>query len=64
MVHKLNARFGGRMCSSVCVFRIGQVQFLIFLRSNYIFLPMAQPPLVGQGLLIMEASRSHSDTPH
>ena len=25
---------------------------------------MAQVPLVGQGLLIIEASRSHSDTPH
>ena len=28
------------------------------------FLPMAQQPLLGQGLLIIEASRSHSDTPH
>jgi hypothetical protein len=27
------------------------------------FFPMAQQPLVGQGLLIIEASRSHSDTP-
>jgi hypothetical protein len=25
---------------------------------------MGQHPLVGQGLLIFEASRSHSDTPH
>jgi len=25
---------------------------------------MAQQPPVGQGLLIFEASRSHSDTPH
>ena len=25
---------------------------------------MAQQPIVGQGLLIIEASRSHSDTPH
>jgi len=24
---------------------------------------MAQQPLLGQGLLIIEASRSHSDTP-
>jgi hypothetical protein len=24
---------------------------------------MARPPLVGHGLLIIEASRSHSDTP-
>jgi hypothetical protein len=28
------------------------------------FLSMAQQPLVGQGLLITEASQSHSDTPH
>jgi len=26
--------------------------------------PMARHPLVGQGLLIDEASRLHSDTPH
>ena len=26
--------------------------------------PMAHQPLAGQGLLIIEASRSHSDTPH
>jgi len=25
---------------------------------------MAQKPPVGQGLLIIQASRSHSDTPH
>jgi hypothetical protein len=28
------------------------------------FFSMVQQPLVGQGLLIVEASRSHSDTPH
>ena len=28
------------------------------------FSPVAQQPLVGQGLPIIEASRSHSDTPH
>ena len=28
-----------------------------------IFSPMVQQPLVGQDLLIIEASRSHSDTP-
>jgi hypothetical protein len=28
------------------------------------FFRMAQQPQVGQGLLITEASRSHSDTPH
>jgi hypothetical protein len=31
--------------------------------SVFIFF-MAQQPLVGQGLLVTEASRSHSDTPH
>ena len=25
---------------------------------------MAQQPVIDQGLLIVEASRSHSDTPH
>jgi hypothetical protein len=29
-----------------------------------IFFPIVQQPLVGHGLLITEASRSHSDTPH
>ena len=28
------------------------------------FFPMARQPLVGQGLLTVEASRSHSDIPH
>jgi hypothetical protein len=28
------------------------------------FPPMAQQPLVGQGLLIIEASQSHSNTSH
>ena len=27
------------------------------------FFPLAQHPLVSQGLLIIEASQSHSDTP-
>jgi hypothetical protein len=31
---------------------------------SYSTLTMAQQPLVGQCLLIVEASRSHSDTPH
>jgi hypothetical protein len=33
---------------------------------NVIYLPisMVQQPLVSQGLLIIEASRSHTDTPH
>jgi hypothetical protein len=36
-----------------------------FLKSVIVLLPpIAQQPLVGQTLLIIEASRSHSDTPH
>jgi hypothetical protein len=40
---------------------------LLALLVNYIsinFSPMAQQPLLGLGLFITEASRSHSDTPH
>jgi hypothetical protein len=33
-------------------------------KGSRIFFPMAQQPLVGQGLLIVDASRSHSDIPH
>jgi hypothetical protein len=29
-----------------------------------VLFPMAQQPLTGQGLLIIKASRSQSDTPH
>jgi len=32
--------------------------------SYDIFSPMAWQPFVGQGLLIIEASRSHSDKPN
>ena len=32
--------------------------------TQYLFFSMAQQPLVGQGLLVIEASRSHSDTTH
>jgi hypothetical protein len=38
-----------------------------FLRVLFVFFPlfiMAQQPLVVQGLHIIEASCSHSDTPH
>ena len=38
------------------------VQYLKIKLVN--FLPMAQQPLFGQDLLIIEASLSHSDTPH
>jgi hypothetical protein len=36
----------------------GRIDFII------IFSPMARQPTVGQGLLVVEASRSHSNTPH
>jgi hypothetical protein len=32
--------------------------------NTVVFFSMARQPLRGQGLLIVEASRSHSDTPH
>jgi len=32
--------------------------------SLNIFISVAQQPIIGDGLLIVEASRSHSDTPH
>jgi hypothetical protein len=38
--------------------------FIHLIPTLYIFSPMAQQPLVGQGHLIVEASQSHSDTPH
>jgi hypothetical protein len=34
------------------------------LHSMFFFFSKAQEPLVGQGLLIIEASPSHSHTPH
>jgi hypothetical protein len=33
-------------------------------RFVFLFLSMAQQRPMGQGLLVIEASRSHSDTPH
>jgi len=36
----------------------------IALTPSFPLLSTAQQPLVGQGLLIVEVSRSHSDTPH
>jgi hypothetical protein len=41
-----------------------RVETSIYCSRNISFRPMAQQPLVAQGLLIIEASRSHSDTPH
>jgi hypothetical protein len=34
------------------------------LTEIYFFFSIVRHPLVGQGLLIIDASRSHSDTPH
>jgi hypothetical protein len=34
------------------------------IKHRFSFFPMAQQPPVGKGLLIIEASRSHADTPH
>jgi hypothetical protein len=41
--------------------------FLICLNDVHVgifFPPVAQQPLLGQGLLVIKASRSHSDSPH
>jgi hypothetical protein len=39
------------------------VLHVIWANINYVFFSMVQQPPVGQGLCIIEASRSHSDTP-
>jgi hypothetical protein len=40
------------------------LNYSVIRRQFVPFFPMAQQPIVGQGVLIIEASRSHSDTPH
>ena len=40
------------------------IPFTVMLFSNLPSPPTAQQPPVGQGFLIIEVSRSHSDTPH
>jgi hypothetical protein len=40
------------------------LRLTLYSKVKLFFFPMAQQPLVGQDLLIVEASRSHSDTPH
>jgi hypothetical protein len=40
------------------------IDSLIFCGVSYVYYVMQQQPLMGQGLLIFEASRSHSDTRH
>jgi hypothetical protein len=37
---------------------------LVLVETTNTFFPMAPQPTVGQGPLIIEASRSHSDTHH
>jgi len=47
--------------------RLTEVTMLSFLHTRPLEITnffIAQQPLVGQGLLRIEASRSHSDTPH
>ena len=44
-------------CLIVCIY----IYIYIFKPPSF---PMAQQPLVGHGLLVIEASQSHSDTPH
>jgi hypothetical protein len=43
--------------------KIFKINKIIKIELNTFF-SMAQQPLVGSGLLIIEASKSHSDTPH
>jgi len=38
--------------------------YLIWVRIHIFLSPTAQEPLVDHGFPIVEASRSHSDTPH
>ena len=59
--------WGVTQCRSVGRIRTGWRNLLILCtryKMNFFFFTMAQQPLVGQDLLIVEASRSYSDTPH
>jgi hypothetical protein len=51
--------------SSMDLFILLIIALLIVILLSYSpdFFSMAQQPVVGHGLLIIEASRSHSDTP-
>jgi len=42
----------------------GIIEMVVGRKTEVFPHPMAQKPLMGQGLLIIEASRSHLDTPH
>ena len=50
------------VCMYVCVYICIYMYIYIYIHNN--FFPMARQLVVDQGLLIVEASRSHSDTPH
>jgi hypothetical protein len=54
--------------TAIQIMRIGEVSCLHCLKSNFwwraIHISIPQQPPVGQGLPIIVASRSHSDTPH
>jgi hypothetical protein len=41
-----------------------RIIYLFSCWCDYSFSPIVQQPLVGQGLLIYDVSRSHSNTPH
>ena len=51
-----------------CTFQYGAANHIarkaLTSKAECVFRPMAQQPLVGEGLLITDASRSHSDTQH
>jgi hypothetical protein len=49
----------------VVYFHIAFIYNILYIIITYcLFFPMAQQPLGGLGRLTIEASRSHSDTPH
>jgi hypothetical protein len=68
MFRLLNIGFSGQAKKKCLVISADYNKILLVLVScavnALIFLSMARQPLVGQGLLIVEALRLHSDTPH
>jgi hypothetical protein len=52
------------VCRSIYIYIYIYIYTHTHTHTHTHFLPMAQEPLVGQGFLIIEALRSHSDTPH
>jgi len=46
------------------IFLVDDLLLKVPFRISWIFVSMAQPPLAGQNLLIIEVSRSHSYSPH